>query len=59
MKPRLDIDMTDHGNSKQHPVVPHYHEWTENESKKLIRDSAHDNGLKKWHRIANEDILRE
>ena len=51
--------MTDHGNSKQHPVVPHYHEWTENESKKLIRDSAHDNGIKKWHRIANEDILRE
>lgn len=58
-KPRLDIDMTDHGNSKQHPVVPHYHDWNENKNKKLVRDSSHDNGLKTWHKIANKDILKE
>lgn len=25
--PYWDIDYTDHGNPKQHPVVPHEHHW--------------------------------
>ncbi|MDR6227558.1 hypothetical protein JOE21_003581 [Desmospora profundinema] len=24
----MDIDYTDHGNPKQHPKVPHRHDWT-------------------------------
>ena len=56
-KPRLDIDMTDHGNSKEHPIVPHYHNWNERADGKLKRDAAHDNELKLGHRIANKDIL--
>lgn len=56
-KPRLDIDMTDHGNSKEHPIVPHYHNWNESADGKLKRDAAHDNELKLGHRIANKDIL--
>lgn len=58
-KPRLDIDMTDHGNPKEHTVVPHYHNWTQKDknSEQLERDSKHDNPLEKWHIIANKDIL--
>lgn len=26
--PHLDIDYSDHGNPKKHPVVPHEHNWT-------------------------------
>lgn len=26
-EPRLDVNMTDHGNSKTHPIVSHYHDW--------------------------------
>ena len=26
--PHLDIDYSDHGNPKKHPVVPHEHKWT-------------------------------
>ena len=53
-KPRLDIDMTDHGNPKQHSVVPHYHEWN------IItgRDSAHDKELTTGMKIANKEILK-
>lgn len=58
-KPRLDIDMTDHGNPKEHPVVPHYHEWFEIEENKSVRDAAHDKELKLGHIIANEDILKK
>ena len=59
-KPRLDIDMTDHGNPKKHKVVPHYHIWTQKDkSDKWIRDDNHDNPPEKWHIIANKDILSE
>lgn len=26
-RPRLDIDFTDHGQPKKHPIVPHAHDW--------------------------------
>lgn len=26
-KPKKDKDYTDHGNSKKHPVTPHYHDY--------------------------------
>lgn len=57
-KPRLDIDMTDHGNPKEHPVVPHYHGWNELQNGKLQREGKHDNELKLGYRIANADILK-
>lgn len=57
-KPRLDIDMTDHGNPKDHPVVPHYHGWRELLNGKIEREGKHDNALKLGHRIANADILK-
>lgn len=53
-KPRLDIDMTDHGNPKQHQVVPHYHGW----SSTTGRDSEHDKELTTGMKIANEEILK-
>lgn len=56
-KPRLDIDMTNHGNPKEHPVVPHYHNWNEIGEGKLRRDTSHDSELKLGYKIANEDIL--
>ena len=31
--PYLDIDYTDHGNAKQHPIVPHEHQITYNDGK--------------------------
>ena len=55
-KPKLDLDMPDHGNSKEHPVVPHYHNWNEINDK-TVRDGKHDNVLKLAHKIANKDIL--
>lgn len=55
-KPRLDIDMTDHGNPKEHTVVPHYHNWNEIENGNVRRDVSHDNALKLGHKIANKDI---
>ena len=58
-KPRFDIDMTDHGNPKEHPVAPHYHSWKETGEGAPKRDSRHDQALKTSHRIANADILRE
>ncbi len=58
-RPRLDIDMTDHGNSKEHPIVPHYHNWYLNEKGNLKREAKHDNPLKLGHEIANKDILEK
>ena len=58
-RPRLDIDMTDHGNSKEHPVVPHYHNWYLDEKGNLKREAKHDNPLKLGHEIANKDILEK
>lgn len=56
-RPRLDIDMTDHGNSKEHPIVPHYHNWYLDEKGNLKREAKHDNPLKLGHEIVNKDIL--
>lgn len=56
---RLDIDMTDHGNSKEHPIVPHYHNWYLDEKGNLKREAKHDNPLKLGHEIANKDILEK
>lgn len=55
--PRLDIDLTDHGNPKVHTIVPHYHNWIETEFGKVKRDASHDKALELWHKIANKDIL--
>jgi hypothetical protein len=33
----LDIDYTDHGNPKTHPVVPHQHRWHSDDKGKLHR----------------------
>lgn len=57
-KPRLDIDLTDHGNSKEHTVVPHFHDWVDLKGEGVKRDSRHDNALTKAHKIANKDILK-
>lgn len=57
-KPRLDIDVSDHGNAKRHPVVPHKHGWQEFEDGSIKRSDAHDVSLKLGDRIANKDILR-
>lgn len=56
-KPRLDIDLTNHGNAKTHPVVPHYHDWYELQSGKVKRSTESDKELEIWHIIANKDIL--
>lgn len=56
-KPRLDIDITNHGNAKKHPVIPHYHEWFEIGHGKVKRSIENDKKLEIWHRIANKDIL--
>ena len=56
-KPRLDIDLTDHNNPKQHKVVPHYHDWKELQSGKMERSKGSDKPLELWHKIANKDIL--
>lgn len=58
-RPRLDIDMTDHGNSKEHQIVPHYHNWYLDEKGNLKREAKHDNPLKLGHEIANKDILEK
>ena len=36
-KPYLDIDYTDHGNSKMHPVVPHEHKIVLSDAGEIIR----------------------
>ena len=56
-KPRLDIDLTDHGNAVKHPVVPHRHGWKELNDSSVKRDEVHDMPLKLGDKIANADIL--
>lgn len=41
--PELDIDYTNHGNSKTHPEVPHEHVWIRNPDGTYKRD--------KWRKI--------
>lgn len=45
--PYLDIDYSDHGNPKQHPVVPHEHHWYPSPTGERKRE-------KKWRNIENE-----
>ncbi len=58
-KPRMDIDMTNHGNPKEHKIVPHYHNWNEIKDGKMVRDTNHNNPLKLGHKIANADLVKE
>lgn len=53
-KPRLDIDLTAHGNPAKHPVVPHAHTIDEEtgERERVGRE------LTKGERIANKDIIK-
>lgn len=37
--PYLDIDYTDHGNPKQHSIVPHEHHWVETASGERKREA--------------------
>lgn len=39
-KPYLDIDYSDHGNSKLHPYVPHQHKITYDDNGKMHRDHS-------------------
>ncbi len=57
-KPRLDIDLTDHGNPTQHVVVPHQHNWLKDESNHDDIKRPKDSPLTKAHKIANKDILK-
>lgn len=56
-RPRLDIDLSNHGNAKIHSIVPHYHGWQEfNEG--IVRDGTSDHALTEAMKIANQDILK-
>lgn len=57
-KPRLDIDLTDHGNPKDHPIVPHRHGWKELDTGKIKRDEVHDVPLRLGDKVANIDIMK-
>ena len=49
--------MTDHGNPKKHPVVPHRRGWKELENGAIERDEVCDTPLRMGDEIANADIL--
>ena len=57
-KPRLDIDLTDHGNASQHKTVPHQHNWLKDESNHDDIKRPKDLPLTKAQIIANKDILK-
>lgn len=57
-KPRLDIDLTDHGNPTRHTMIPHHHGWEELTDGSVKRDKATDQELTLAQRIANSDILK-
>lgn len=57
-KPRLDIDLTDHGNSSQHKTVPHQHNWLNDEANHDDIKRPKDLPLTKAQIIANKDILK-
>ena len=38
--PYLDIDYTNHGNSKAHPIVPHEHGWEKDSDVAYRRDKG-------------------
>lgn len=56
-KPRLDIDLTDHGNPAKHKIVPHQHNWLKDESNHDEVARPKDLSLTEAHKIANKDIL--
>lgn len=56
-KPRLDIDLTDHGNPKAHKPQ-HAHDFAEREDGSLVRTDPGGRELTRAERIANEDILK-
>jgi SPP1 gp7 family putative phage head morphogenesis protein len=49
--PTLDIDSTDHGDVKNHPYVPHSHDWIEGKRVKTPRK------LKKWEKEMMEELM--
>ena len=57
-KPRLDIDLTDHGNAAQHKTVPHQHNWLKDEANHDDIKRPKDLPLTKAQVIANKDILK-
>lgn len=59
-KPRLDIDFTDHGNPKNHPVVPHAHSWNINkENIDIVKRESHWRSLEQSEQIANKKVIRK
>ena len=63
-KVRLDIDLTNHGNAKEHPLVPHAHDWNFKDTQYTDVDSNLQGRLKEGRElsraewIANGDILK-
>lgn len=59
-KVKLDIDFTNHGNPKKHPIVPHAHSWkpTQKNKEKYVRQSV-GRELTKAEKIANKDLIKE
>ncbi|CAI3234922.1 hypothetical protein CNEO2_2340001 [Clostridium neonatale] len=57
-KPRLDIDLTNHGNAAQHKTVPHQHNWLKDESNHDDIKRPKDLPLTKAQMIANKEILK-
>ena len=58
-KPRLDIDFSDHGNSKNHPVVPHAHDWLKKENIDKVNREKKWRPLSKAEKIANQNVIRK
>ncbi|MGE8207834.1 hypothetical protein ACQKP0_25550 [Heyndrickxia sp. NPDC080065] len=57
-KPRLDIDFSDHGNPKNHPVVPHAHDWhVKTENIDIIKRERNWRSLSKAEEVANQDVI--
>ena len=56
-KPRLYIDLTDHGNPSKHPIVPHAHSGTIDVNGKFNREKI-GRELTQAEKIANEQILK-
>jgi hypothetical protein len=50
-KPQKDLDMTDHGNPKLHPIVPHAHDWPGGKRAK------HDREWTEAEKRQNKDLL--
>lgn len=48
---KKDIDLTNHGNPKEHPVVPHVHDW-----KKEITGGKIKLRRNRWRKLTNEEL---